>query len=747
MRKLLLATTAIIGILTGGPAAAEPVSLVVALMSGGATFGAAMTAVFGTVGMAAIQLGLSVILSAGAAALAGKPDQQVQRGELTRPTSLPPYRFMYGTGWSPGTPVAWHVSGRGLYVCWLLNSRPSALTSHTVLLDKRPVPAVGNPFDFSGPGASGTGDTFGNGHFTYWIGRGDQTSCPDYIVATTGGAFLATDAWQGRTVIWAIMDSGNPDQRNWRWPATPPELNVEGDWSLIWDPRDNSYSASSNQALVTLDALMNNPIRPYLPDYLRIDTFAWAADVADQRVAVKAGGTIPRYRADGVLVWSSGSELEDQLQPLLAAGAARLVRIGGQLGIVPAVARPAVHTIRDFTDGQEISLTSLQPGDSISSEAVASYAAADRAYELAEAPVFIVPGAAEADGGLPRRLDLRLDFVNDHRQAQRLAKIAVMQSRMQRSISCELFPDAFVLVAGSVAEVDLPAPFSRWNGLYDVSQISPAAGLNDDSSITLRLPVVLQQTSAEIFAWDAATEEQVVEGAALDPWVATLQPPEGVTLVSGGDAADITEAGAITPRVMLSWSRPGSSSLLRYEWQYMTEIWRSTGGGSEGSGGAWVWPGQWTSGGTVGPEDGSEARIPVYVVPVALGRQYRARVRGIGVYGESDWVEVGPVIATAPTRIVAVPSILMAIGGIGRVDLTLRQANDANAVRIELAANSVNLIGGAAIIADIPLGANVTVASSEGSLGSGVTRYYWLRARDSLGNASAWSAVANATTT
>lgn len=743
MRKLLLATTAIIGILTGGPAAAEPVSLVVALMSGGATFGAAMTAVFGTVGMAAIQLGLSVILSAGVAALAGKPEQQVQRGELTRPTALPPYRYIYGTGWAPGTPVAWHVSGRGLYVCWLLNSRPSALTAHTILLDKRQVPSVGNPFDFSGPGASGTGDSFGNGHFTYWIGRGDQTSCPDYIVATTGGAFLATDAWQGRTVLWAIVDSGNPDQRSWRWPATPPELNVEGDWSLIWDPRDDSYSASSNQALVALDALMSNPIRPYLPDYLRLDTFASAADVADQRVAVKAGGTIPRYRADGVLVWSSGSELEDQIQPLLAAGAARLVRIGGQLGIVPAVARPAVHTIRDFTDGQEVSLTSLQSGDSISSEAVASYAAADRAYELAEAPVYIVPGAAEADGGLPRRLDLRLDFVNDHRQAQRLAKIAVMQSRMQRSISFELFPDAFVLVAGSVAEVDLPPPYARWNGLYDVTQISPAAGLNDDASITLRLPVVLQQTSAAVFAWDAATEEQVVEGAVLDPWVATLEPPQGVTLVSGGDAADITEAGAITPRMKLSWQRPGSSSLLRYEWQYMTEVWRTTGGGS----GAWVWPGQWTSGGTVGPEDGSEATISGYIVPVTLGRLYRARVRGIGVYGESAWVEVAPVMATAPGRVVATPAILMATGGIGRVDLTLRQANDANAVRLELAASNISLIGSAAIIADVPLSANVTVAYSDGGLGSEVTRYYWLRARDSLDNASSWTAAASATTT
>ncbi|MBJ2151355.1 hypothetical protein [Paracoccus sp. IB05] len=36
---------------------------------------------------------------------------------------------------------------------------------------------------------------------------------------------------------------------------------------------------------------------------------------------------------------------------------------------------------------------------------------------------------------------------------------------------------------------------------------------------------------------------------------------------------------------------------------------------------------------------------------------------------------------------------------------------------------------------------------AEAGLTASVPRYYWLRARDSLGNASAWSAVATATTT
>lgn len=312
MRKLLMITTALValGITVPQPAEADPV------------IGSLMALGFGkTVATALVQLSLSAVLGLAAQKLAGKPRVEQQRAELARPTSLPSYRFIYGTCWAPGTPVGWKIVRGDLYICYLLNSRPSALTTHTVLLDKRSTAISGNPFDFDGAGASVTNAPFA-GHARYWIGRGDQIKCPDAIVSGSG-YFAATDAWRGRTVLWAHFKAGNQNDRAKRWPATPPELNVEGDWSLIHDPRDDSYRASSNQALIVRDALMQNPLRPYQAIYLWDETFAWAADVADDPVTVKAGGTIPRYRANGVLVWADGAELEDQIGPLLAAGGAR----------------------------------------------------------------------------------------------------------------------------------------------------------------------------------------------------------------------------------------------------------------------------------------------------------------------------------------------------------------------------------------------------------------------------------------
>src|SRR5690606_26168416 len=139
--------------------------------------------------------------------------------------------------------------------------------------------------------------------------------------------------------------------------------------------------------------------------------------------------------------------------------------------------------------------------------------------------------------GTAKRLALDLDFVTDHRQAQRLCKIAGWRSRMQRQVSAELFPDCFDLVAGSVCRVNLGWPYSAWIGKYEVESISPAAGVNDDESVTIRLPAVLRETSDEITAWNAATEEQDMLMGDFNGNRTKIQPPPKPVLTTGNAAA------------------------------------------------------------------------------------------------------------------------------------------------------------------------------------------------------------------
>ncbi|AGT07911.1 phage tail protein [Paracoccus aminophilus] len=747
MRKLLLISTALLGFaVQPDRAAAEPITLAVASVFGATAGGAGFAIIQGVVGMA-VSFGLSLVVQA----LSGKPKSETARAELTKPTSLPAYRFVYGKTWAPGTPVAWHVRGRVLYVCYLLNSRPSA-GPFTVLFDKRKVEKTGDEFDFSmAGGARATNAPFTNPGFSlplamYWIGKGDQTSCPARIVQECAGHFRATDAWRGRTVLWVRLDCGDDDKRSTTWPASPPEVNVDGNWSLVHDPRDGQEKFTRNQGLIVLDALRKNPMRPYRDAYLKLDTFSWAADVAGQAVPVKAGGTIPRYRCDGVLVFGEGAELEDQIQPLLNAGASRLTRIGGQLAIVPAVARPSIEVITDVTDGQPLELVRWRASDDLYTEAVGRFPAPDRAYESAETPVFVVPGAQAEDGGIAKRLVLDLDFVTDHRQAQRLAKIAAMRSRMQRQVSTELFPECFDLVAGSVCTLNLRAPYGAWNVDYEVESIAPTAGLNDDESVVIRLPVTLTETSAAVTAWNAATEEQDMLAGSFDGSGTRVAPPVTVSIETGSVAAQISGETTV-PAVMAYWSASPSASATGYEWEWGTERFASPSGGGDES---WRHSG-WQPGGQIAKgaaDDDGVFKAFLQWPQISDLLRYKIRVRAKGSYGASDWLVSAPILARGPSAVVAVPQRLTAEpDGAGAIRVSAVQANDRDARKLLIYGSNLDAPLTASLLWTDNAMAQVSVSRREAGLGNSATRYYWARARDQWGNLSDFTASASATTT
>lgn len=739
MRKLLLITTALVGFsAVPDRAEAEPVTLAIATAFSVQAGTAAFALIQGVVSLA-VSVGISMV----GQALRKKPRGETVRAELALPTSLPAYRFVYGKTWAPGTPVAWKVRGRVLYVCYLLNSRPSA-GPFTVYFDKRPVGKVGDEFDFAGTGAAvnSPGEIAGSKppghHAIYWIGRGDQTSCPARIVSETNGYFTATDAWRGRTVLWARLDCGDDDERQTRWPVTPPALNVDGNWSLVYDPRDGQEKFTRNQGLIVLDALRKNPLRPYRDRYLVMDTFSWGANVAGQAVGVKGGGTIARYLCDGILVFADGAELEDQLEPLLAAGASRLARIGGRLALVPGIGRASVKTIRDFTDGQPVDLVRWRSSDDLYTEAVARYLAPDRGYESAETPAHVVPGAQVEDGGTAKRLTVDLDFVTDYRQAERLAKIAVMRSRMQRQVSAELFPDCFDLVSGSVCDLDLPPPYTGWNRQFEVQSIAPAAGLNDDLSVTVRLPVSLIETSPDIWAWNPATEEQDVLIGSIDNRRGRVMPPPKPAITTGSAAA--TQSGdAVVPGVVGAWTASASASAASYYWQWQR---RDDAGQGDTQG--------WRTGGDLDVTAADSAGVFVASIPwVDVGRFYRIRVQTVGTHGRSDWIVSDWIMAMGPAAQVATPPAPDAQAGtVGRINLTLRQANDRAARELLLYAASVNNpLAANQIGVPFEAGASVTITTAEAGLAMSQTRYYWTRARDQWGNLSEFSIGASATTT
>jgi hypothetical protein len=594
--------------------------------SAGPAIGAAASAAWAWLtGTIVGKIVLGVALSAIAQFFMGKPASPESVRELQRPNSRPPKRFVYGHtrtygSWAPVGPV----KGRILYGCMILNSRPSA-GNFSLYLDKREVEFTGDPYDFAGAGASATNDPFA-GRVTFWIGRGEQTSPPATILSQAGDTFTADDGWRGLTVIWLRLDAGPSDDRAERWPRVPPEVQVEGDWSLVWDLRDNSqdpddpttWKFSANQDLCLLDMLRQNPVRQFPLSSLHLPSFIDGANVADE-VVEKMGGVEPRYQVNGTLIFA-GDEIETHVAPLEIAGAGRLCKIGGRTAYVPGVARAPEYTVTDVLDGDPLRYRTLVSSRDLPRAVQASYVNPDRDWQLATLIPQVVPGGASLTGGSDGVRDVDLSMVTSPTQAMRIQKIIAMRLGSQRQITCVLPPDAFQLAGGTVVTVNFPTTYAPMNGLYEVESTRPGLSAGDDDGVFMRVPVEMSEYSDAHYAWDPIVDQQPVANETFVVSWSPLAPPENL------DAEQSTNGGDISLRFFFEPSPSGA--VIDYEWQY-----RETGG-------------DYSAGGFINADvrDGAD-KVFGHAQPVEATVEYDIRVRSIAPGRASAWVEITEVEA------------------------------------------------------------------------------------------------------
>ena len=687
---------------------------------------------------ALIQLAASAAFTAAAVAFEDRPSAVSTKQELARPNSLPPVRHAYGRYRLYGSP-AYRVKGDFLYACMILNSRPSSGGGIAISMDKRPLDLIGDIYDFGGEGATATNDLFPNA-VNIWIGLGDQTQPPQMILDEAPDLFFATDAWRGRTVGWFRLDCGGGQRRAKRWPRTPPEIEVEMDWSKVWDPRDpdqdvddpDTWTWSNNQDLCTLDALMRNPIAQYRLDNIVLQTWIDAANIADEPVPLKAGGTEPRYRLAGVIDWSA-VEIEQAIEPMILAGAGGVTRIGGRLAAIPGAYVEPEITITDVLDDDEMVVETLQPGDDMFSGVKATYVDPGRDWRSADAGVYRVPGAADADGGVERIKPVDLGMVTSATQGQRVAKILAMQGRRQRQISGTQPPAAFQAVAGGAVTLAYPAPYAALNGAYKVESINPGINpVGEAGGVALRCPAVLRATGSEDFAWTAATDEQdVFETVQFDGTRNDLAMPGVLTVVSGPDAA-LGEETFSSPRILVTFEPAGSRRVTAYEVQY-----GFTGG-------------SWQDGGTIDAEiRDDDDQVYGYIYPVQVGASYDVRVRSTAPGDVSDWRTDFGTVASGPDIALPVPTGGHAVGipvtG-GGIEVTFRTPSSDDVLGVQIFVSAANNSSTATLLVSLSAGPLTTV-SYDHTLSPGLTRYYWAKTRGPYGILSGFSAVASGNST
>lgn len=691
------------------------------------------------VGSIALNLGASLALSAiannrarRAARRAAESLPELKR-ELQLPGSRPPKRFAYGRVKITGTPSPIRVVGDVLYMCLILNSRPSAGNA-TIFFDGNEARiAEGDMLNFAGGGAvlePVRGDlSFGAGDERprAWLGRGDQVGPPSQILSELGGDLIASDGWRGLTVLWLRIPAGPNEIRADRWPRTPPEVQVEAGWSRIWDPRDPAQSPdnpatwtfSNNQALCLLDAIMNNPIRRRPLALIDLDSFIDGANLADQMVGrFYQGGSVRRYTANGLLVWRD-AEIIDQVTPLAQAGAGQLVQIGGRLAYSSGAARAPVYTITDILEDGGFEFERLRPGSDIPLAIRASYIAPDRDWQEAELPALAVGAGAVAtqDEGIA---DLPLSFVTEPTQAMRVQKIVRNLTTAQKRLRVMLPPDAIDLVAGSVVSWDI-SELPKCAGNWRVASINPSLWMEGEG-VAMRCPVELVEEPANLDAWDPAVDEFELATEVYTPPAPVRVAPPDLQATTGPGVAS-----GETPRIRFSFL-PVVGNIIGYEWQ-----WRVSGD-------------EFSEGGTISADirDGSD-RVFGFLVPVVPDVGYDLRVRTIYFGAVSGWSSIS-ITALGPEYDLDPPAGGEAVGGADQIEVSFIAPNNAAFRAIELWGSDTDS-SGAAVLLSVIFGAPNTVQTFvEMGLGDETTRYYFARSQGPFGAVSAFSDSVTATT-
>lgn len=482
----------------------------------------------------------------------------------------------------------------------------------------------------------------------------------------------------------------------------------------IWDPRDPGQSAadpstwtySDNAVLAILDLLRHDtglgvPIGVLLPD---LDMWRQAADRCDDAIGIKAGGTIPRYRAWGS--YKLDERPGDVLGRLMTACNARFVTgPNGGIGItVGAWETPAVT----LGDDQIVSykIGSGNEGPEAANTLSAVYTEPDQGYEETEAAPWFDAAAVTAVG--EEVADAKLYFVPHHNQARRLMKQAMAR------LAPEWKGTIVVNLAGLAA---LSERFVRIVigelGIDVYAEIDTFSFNIEDGSVVTGASIQWTSIEPEVFAFDAATEEGDAAETPPDIAADTMTAPQGfgISIASRGSG------GSSYAVAVATWDAYTATG-VRVQIEYRVA-----------SAGDWLQVAPSTEGATT-------AETP----PLTDGVDYEFRARAIGVIRSSAYTAVTTRTVTVDPTSPAVPVSLSTSAAGSTVTIDWTNPGSANTYGARVYRHTSNSSAGATLIATRYAGPNVALTYDDAGLAAG-TYWWWVAAINGSGVESARTAA------
>lgn len=382
------------------------------------------------------------------------------------------------------------------------------------------------------------------------LGTATQSAI-DLVVTGTGGEWSPDHRGRGCVMLGTELRYDESIFRGAR-----PVTRASGEWLTdIYDPRTGTTGYTTNVALIVAWFLTARDAAGIPFGYgldwsdLHEPSLIAAANVCDELVPLKGGGSERRYTANGFFRRDTGRQ--EVLTKLLEAMAGDAQPgLDGFWRINAGAYKPPTLAIDEtwLRDGFEYQRDT--PIDQLFSTVRATYLRPEAGWQVVEAPPFTDEAALAEDNGEEETSDLELTFTTSGFTAQRLMRIALRRNRLQGTLLLPCKLHGLTLVLGDTVTVDLPdVPATTWR----VRKLTITENVRG-------VDVVLERWQPSIFTWNPQTDEQPLGD------VPGLTVPDGAELAA--PTVTVTPPGdAVPASIAVAWSAVAGAASYDVHWR------------------------------------------------------------------------------------------------------------------------------------------------------------------------------------
>jgi len=380
-----------------------------------------------------------------------------------------------------------------------------------------------------------------------------------------GGARDIPWEQQMSTSVWSAQHVGRNIARlhiayTWdqdKFPQGLPNVTCMVKGAKVYDPRDtsqsptnpNSWKYSNNSALCAAHFLH---MRKNVP-YSRIvkGALITAANVCDESVPKKGGGTEKRYTTNGVYIYDQNPM--DAIEELAETMAGSIVDAGGTWTIKAGAWTAPVVNLTDADIVSEFRCTPRFTRQETYNGVRGTYFSPENDWAPADFPAVKNDTYKDWDGGQRLWKDVAYSYITSPSQAQRVAKIDLEKNRQQITIEADFKLKALRAQPGD--NITLTRPNLGWvNKPFEVQKwdfkVVPAEG-EGAGGASLAVGIVAQETAAGVYNWNNG-EETTIDLAPNIGLVSVhnVAAPANFALAQPTDA-EITAL----PRIKATWNK------------------------------------------------------------------------------------------------------------------------------------------------------------------------------------------------